>query len=142
MTTSTAICVSARSGAENHANVSAVTSPAPPVMIKAARRWYLPWFAAPIAQAAPTTQSSAKTGLSGVSGWSPACQPAPRSGTAAAKIATSTISSSCDCRRREPSTRARRSLTRTSVTMTMSKARRPSIGARISGSPVARSWRL
>ena len=38
VTTSTAICVSARSGAENQAKVRQVTSPAPPTMISAARR--------------------------------------------------------------------------------------------------------
>ena len=63
VTTSTAICVSARSGAENQANVRQVTRPAPPTMISAASRWNFACIAAPIAHAAPTTHSSANDGI-------------------------------------------------------------------------------
>ena len=47
VTTSTTICVSARSGAENQTNVRQVTRPAPPINVTATSRWNFAITAAP-----------------------------------------------------------------------------------------------
>ena len=65
VTTSTTICVSARSGAENHANVRQVTSPAPPISVIATSRWNLAITAAPTAHTMPMTHSSTNAGDAG-----------------------------------------------------------------------------
>ena len=59
---STSSWVTARSGAENQTKVTQVTTPAPPSSARAAKRWYFACQAAPMAQAAPASQTSAKTG--------------------------------------------------------------------------------
>ena len=99
VTTSTTICVSARSGAENHRNVMHTQSPAAPASVRAARRWYLACHAAAKAQVPPITQSTAKTGDSGRPARSPMCRPRNQSGQLLATTAAATSHSICHCSR-------------------------------------------
>ncbi len=99
VTTSTTICVSARSGAENHRNVMHTQSPAAPASVRAARRWYLACHAAATAQAPPITHSTAKTGDSGRPARSPMCRPRNQSGQLLATTAAATSHSICHCSR-------------------------------------------
>ena len=99
VTTSTSSWVAARSGADSHTKLTQETSPAPPVSTSAARRWNLAWLAAPIAQAAPSSHSSANAGSTlAQRGRKP--NGALVAARPPATSASSTISSSCDCSRR------------------------------------------
>ena len=62
VTTSTTICVSARSGAENQTKVAQVTRPAPPINVIATSRWNFAISAAPTAQTAPMTHKITNAG--------------------------------------------------------------------------------
>ena len=100
VTTSTDSCVSARSGAENQTKVRQTTRPAPPIRISAASRWNLAWAAAPIAQAAPTSQSRAKSAVSGRPGRSPQLRPDTASEAATTTMQLRISMNICACSRR------------------------------------------
>ena len=105
VTTSTTICVSARSGAENHKNVMHTHIPAPPSRVSAASRWYLACHAAATAHTAPSTHSKAKAGDSGSCTRSPMGRPRTHSGNTPASSAAQTSHIICQCRRSVPSAR-------------------------------------
>ena len=100
VTSSTEICVSARSGAENHRKVMQVARPAPPSSVSAAMRWYLACHAAATADTAPKIHSSTKAGESGSAPRWPSCRPCNHRGKAPASKAAPTSQSICHCRRR------------------------------------------
>ena len=126
VTTSTASCVSARSGAENQTKVRLVAKPAPPSISRAARRWNLACVAAPMAQAMPTTQISTKSQPSGTRGRLPQLRPEDHSEAVMAAMPTSTSSSICGCSRRVYSVRWTRRAPWASRARTPSKIRWPS----------------
>ena len=130
VTTSTRSWVTARSGAESQTKDRQVTTPTPPTRTSAAKRWYFACQAAAIAQAAPTSQSSAKSGskLGGVRGSS---RSAPQSAETASAKATEDEdaelrSAAARCRARG---RPRRAQIHETLTSRRSKMRCPRSGA-------------
>ena len=99
VTTSTAICVSARSGAENHMKVRHTISPTLPTRMSAARRWNLACAAAVSAHRPPAVHSSAKSTLPGTRSRSPQLMPLPPSDAAATATAANTSKNICGCKR-------------------------------------------
>ena len=126
VTTSTASCVSARSGAENQTKVRLVARPAPPSISSAASRWNFACVAAPMAQAAPTTQISTKSQPSGTRGRLPQLRPEDQSEAVMAAMPTSTSSSICGCSRRVYRVRCTLRAPSASRASTASKLRWPS----------------
>ena len=110
VTASTDSCVSARSGAENHAKVMTVTKPATLISASAVSRWYLACHAAPNAAAMPTAHSRANVGEK-VSGCRSPTHQAPggftrsQKGRTAASTVTSISRAIWGCMRCVPSRR-------------------------------------
>ena len=99
VTTSTESCVSAKSGAENQTKVSAVLKPVPPKNSRAAKRWNLAWWAAPMAQAAPTNQTSANSQLGSKRGRLPQPKPCWKSVAETSTTDTNTMTKACTWKR-------------------------------------------
>ena len=100
VTTSTASCVSARSGAENQAKVMHSTRPTTPSNVRAARRWNLACQAAATAAAAPTLHSSTKSSVAGTRARSPQVSGTISAEATPVRPAITTIINSCGCSRR------------------------------------------
>ena len=114
VTASTDSCVSARSGAENHAKVTTVTRPDTLISAKAVSRWYLACQTAPSEAPMPTSHSSANMGEKVSGGRVPVLTTGPRPCSHKVAVALPTVTptskSSCGCRRRVPNRRSARRL--------------------------------
>ena len=137
VTTSTTICVSAKSGAENHRKVRHTHSPEPPSSVRAANRWYLACQAAATAHTAPSSHSSAKAGDSGNCTRSPIGRPRAHRGRVPATSAAHTSHSICHCRRPVPSRRRPLRPIRLSRASVASKARWPLMRRMTGGASMA-----
>ncbi|MNF85466.1 hypothetical protein D3C84_678610 [compost metagenome] len=137
VTTSTASCVSARSGAENHTKVTHVIRPQTLTMVRAASRWYLAWYAAPSAQTMASNHSVTKTIEPGIFGRSPQTRLLCSIGMSPASTAASTTKNNWACRRWVPKCRSRRRARRIITTRLRSNRRLPSRRP-ISGGPLKR----
>ncbi len=125
MTTSTTICVSARSGAENQRNVRHVTRPAPPISVIATSRWNFAIAAAPTAHTMPMIQNSTNAFDAVMRSRSPHVSGTSAAARYASRIVVATIANICICRRRVVSPRSARRARRVSATRMLSNRRRP-----------------
>ena len=124
VTVSTINWVSARSGADSHRKVAAVTMPVPPIRVSAARRWYFAIHAPASAQPPPISQMPAKSGSMPCSGMFGHAGGAPASSTGTAS-SISIITSSCGCWRVVPTCFTSQPAPRVSCSSAVSKACAP-----------------
>ena len=103
-----------------------VHSPAPPISVRAASRWYLACQAAATAQVMPVAHKPMKVAETGKAVRLPMCSPRVHSGMVAAASAAHTSQSICHCKRCVPSQRRPTRAARLMLASRLSKMRWPS----------------